>query len=139
MSGKMIRTVCPNHQLVDEIMIRTVPRLKTSSASGDEWRIKAVAEFKYKGIVLHTQEDGSVEELAMRLVIGLQATRDALMRMYPSIRRLLRSRGMLREGSEHLQTQKRPLHQVRPKTSVRLSQVGASLLRTSQLSRRLRH
>lgn len=43
----------PDHQMFDEVTIRTIPRFKESELSGDEWRISAVIEFKCKGRVMH--------------------------------------------------------------------------------------
>jgi len=49
------RTLRPDHQLFDEIIIRTVPRYKTSDLSGDEWRISAVIEYRCKGKIMHSR------------------------------------------------------------------------------------
>lgn len=57
----------PNGQLFDEVSIRTVPRYKTSQLSGDEWRIRAVVEIKYKGIVLHEQQFQNAQDAALFL------------------------------------------------------------------------
>lgn len=36
---KFSRTCGPDYSMVDEVVIRTVPRYKESELSGDEWRI----------------------------------------------------------------------------------------------------
>jgi len=40
---------------IEEIHLRTVPRLKESELSGDEWRTSAVVEFSRKGRVVKTE------------------------------------------------------------------------------------
>lgn len=44
----------------DEVVIRTVPRYKTSGLSGDEWRVSAVIELKRKGMVLFDRGFGTL-------------------------------------------------------------------------------
>ena len=51
-------------EFFDEIVIRTVPRWKESELSGDEWRVSALAEFKFKGEVLHTHTFQNVKAAA---------------------------------------------------------------------------
>lgn len=51
----------PNHQWYDEVSIVTVPRYKTSDASGDEWRIHGQLQFKLKGVVQYTDVFRNVE------------------------------------------------------------------------------
>lgn len=46
------RATKPDAQAFDEVRIFTVPRYKTSSASGDEWRISATVELRRKGKVI---------------------------------------------------------------------------------------
>jgi hypothetical protein len=52
-----------NQQRFDEVTIRTVPRYKTSSLSGDEWRFSAVGEIKYKGRLVWEDTHSSVPEM----------------------------------------------------------------------------
>lgn len=54
----------PDGQFVDEIRIVTVPRLKESELSGDEWRISARIEFYRKGQLLGTRTWRDVETAA---------------------------------------------------------------------------
>jgi hypothetical protein len=44
----------------DEVVIRTVPRYKTSGLSGDEWRVSAVVELKRKGMVVYDRGFGTL-------------------------------------------------------------------------------
>ncbi len=69
--GKRMRPV--KGQLFDEVRIFTVPRYKTSWASGDEWRFSATTELRYKGKVLIEDGYSNVDD-AMRDLDGL-ATR----------------------------------------------------------------
>lgn len=45
----------------DEASIKIIPRYKTSSLSGDEWRVSALLELKRKGMVLFEQSFNSLE------------------------------------------------------------------------------
>lgn len=47
-------------QNVDEISITTVPRYKTSKASGDEWRFSCKVDFKKNGIVVRQEHYGNI-------------------------------------------------------------------------------
>lgn len=51
----------PDAQPFDEVHVVTVPRYKTSDASGDEWRTKVRMEFKLKGKVCHCTWYDSIE------------------------------------------------------------------------------
>lgn len=53
---KYSRTLRPDHQMVDEVVIKTIPRYKDSELSGDEWRISAIMQYRIKGKVI--REDG---------------------------------------------------------------------------------
>ena len=55
-------------QVFDEITIKTVPRWKTSHASGDEWRYKALVTLKYKGRTLDETLWMNTEVAVSRLV-----------------------------------------------------------------------
>lgn len=57
----------PGSEMFDEIRITTIPRYKTSRASGDEWRFLARTEFMKKGVVLVTKETGTVGYVATHL------------------------------------------------------------------------
>ena len=59
--GKFHRALRPDAQAFDEIRIRTVPRLKESELSGDEWRISSLVEFIRKGKVMATKSYSNVE------------------------------------------------------------------------------
>jgi hypothetical protein len=48
-------------QRFDAITIRTVPRFKTSSLSGNEWRISARIDFEKKGRTIYSCSAGTVE------------------------------------------------------------------------------
>lgn len=52
-----------NQQRFDEVTIRTIPRYKTSSLSGDEWRFSAEGEIKYKGRIVWEGRYSSVPEM----------------------------------------------------------------------------
>jgi hypothetical protein len=52
-----------NRQRFDEVTIRTVPRYKTSSLSGNEWRFSAECEIKYKGRMIWEGSHSSVPEM----------------------------------------------------------------------------
>jgi len=60
----------PGQQYYDEVTIRTIPRFKTSSASGNEWRIKAEAIFRRKGVVLGTMTGSDAPSLAEQIRSG---------------------------------------------------------------------
>jgi hypothetical protein len=49
---KEVRAKRPDVQLFDEVTIRTKPYYKTSSMSGNEWRLSTEAVAKYKGHVI---------------------------------------------------------------------------------------
>ena len=51
----------PYGQYFDEVRFVTVPRYKTSEASGDEWRISGKVQFMNKGVVLYEKRMGSIE------------------------------------------------------------------------------
>lgn len=59
---RLIHVPLPDRQFYDEIHIRTEPRYKMSSMSGNEWRFCAVVEFRYKGRTFHTFNAGNVRE-----------------------------------------------------------------------------
>jgi hypothetical protein len=42
----------PNWEPYDEIVLKVVPRYKTSGMSGDMWRTSTVITFKFKGVVI---------------------------------------------------------------------------------------
>jgi hypothetical protein len=50
---KVSRALKPDAQAFDKVIIKTVPRYKTSGMSGDEWRISASIEFYRKGKLVH--------------------------------------------------------------------------------------
>lgn len=58
---KMNHAHKPDAQAFDEIRITTVPRYKTSSLSGDEWRISGKIEFLRKGKVRHEEYMSKIE------------------------------------------------------------------------------
>lgn len=60
----------------DEVLIRVVPRFKTSELSGDEWRISAVVTVKRKGIIVYERAFGKMEQAAQYLswVTGVEMT-----------------------------------------------------------------
>lgn len=51
----------------DEISIKCIERYKTSGLSGDEWRFSYGAEFKRKGIVLHSHGWHGLDDAIMGL------------------------------------------------------------------------
>lgn len=55
------RSLRPDHQMYDEVVIKTVPRYKESELSGDEWRISATIEYKCKGRTMHEASYRDVE------------------------------------------------------------------------------
>lgn len=55
MNKKFSRTLRPDHQIVDEVVIKTVPRYKDSEISGDEWRISGLIQLKVKGKVIREE------------------------------------------------------------------------------------
>lgn len=57
----------PNHQAFDEIVIRTVPRYKTSGLSGNEWRISADVQVKRKGRVVWDASGSNVPDALQEL------------------------------------------------------------------------
>jgi hypothetical protein len=65
------RIGCREHpvggQVFDEVRIRTVPRFKTSNASGNEWRFCARAELLYKGQVVDGMDYGNVADAVSHL------------------------------------------------------------------------
>lgn len=60
---KPYRARRPDHQDYDEIVIRTEPRYKTSSFSGNEWRISATATILRKGKKIAEYDASTVPEL----------------------------------------------------------------------------
>lgn len=67
LSKKPYRLLRPDHQMFDEIRIRTIPRYKESELSGDEWRISATTEFLCKGKVMHSTGWSNVKNAAYAL------------------------------------------------------------------------
>lgn len=63
--NKPWRALPPDHQAYDAVIIRTVPRYKTSGLSGNEWRISAKILFYRKGILIAEKVCRDVET-AMR-------------------------------------------------------------------------
>ncbi len=61
-----------NCQAFDEVRIVTVPRYKTSPASGDEWRYSARTELRYKGALIAQEHYGNVEGAARDLDAFMQ-------------------------------------------------------------------
>ncbi len=59
--GDAWRALRPDAQAFDRIEIVTVPRLKMSGLSGDEWRISADAVFYRKGVEVHRESCRNVE------------------------------------------------------------------------------
>jgi hypothetical protein len=59
-------------QMVDEVRITTVPRYKTSNASGDEWRFSASLELFYKGHLLYRAGFNNVMSAATSLPTVIQ-------------------------------------------------------------------
>lgn len=53
---------------VEDIHIRTVPRLKESELSGDEWRTSAVVEFSRKGRVVKTESYHDIRNALVSIV-----------------------------------------------------------------------
>lgn len=64
MREKYARALRPDHQMFDEVVIRTVPRYKDSHLSGEEWRISATIEYKCKG---KTMREASYRDIATAL------------------------------------------------------------------------
>lgn len=73
---KLEMAIRPDAQAFDEIRIKTVPRLKESGLSGDEWRISAVTEFWRKGKLVHSTSTRDIETAAGFLYYELQRAID---------------------------------------------------------------
>jgi len=58
---KQRRAWRPNEQCFDKVVIETIPRYKTSDASGDEWRYHVRTTLFKKGIACVTDDNGNVE------------------------------------------------------------------------------
>lgn len=76
---KIVRCKAPDAQPFDEVSIITVPRYKTSSASGNEWRISAKVQLKRKGVVVHEEDFGKLEPAVMQVASVWYAGIDSLM------------------------------------------------------------
>lgn len=75
---KRDRAQAPNRQFIDEVRIKTVPRFKTSWASGDEWRFSATTELLYKGRVFASDFYGDVQTAIERLPMLMYQEQDKL-------------------------------------------------------------
>lgn len=70
------RALRPDAQGFDEVRIFTHPRYKTSSLSGDEWRISAVIQLWRKGSLKHEESFHDIETAAKFLPFVLARAGD---------------------------------------------------------------
>lgn len=64
MEERLNRAIKPDAQGIDKIIIKTVPRYKSSELSGEEWRISASIEFYRKGKLIETSGASNVSYAA---------------------------------------------------------------------------
>ena len=67
--------------MYDQVNIVTIPRFKSSAASGSEWRIRARLELRYKGRLEYASEHANVDEVLRELPLTLHRAANSFMRI----------------------------------------------------------